>query len=38
VNGPTPIGIGDKNFLVCLMLLHNIQWEIFNEQVPQAIV
>jgi len=20
------------------MLLHNIQWEIFNEQVPQAIV
>jgi len=38
VNGPTPIGIGDQHFLVCFMLLHSIQWDIFNEQVPQAIV
>ena len=34
----TPIGIGDKHFLTRLVLLFNVQWEIFNKKVPQALV
>jgi len=33
----TPIGIDDKHFLASLMLLFNVQWDIFKKQVPQAI-
>ena len=33
----TPIGIGDEHFLARLMLFFNVQWNIFNKQVPQAV-
>ena len=33
----TPIGIDSKHFLARVMLLFNVQWEMFNKPVPQAL-
>jgi len=33
----TPIGTGDEHFLARLMLFFNVQWDIFDKQVPQAV-
>jgi len=30
----TPIDVVDEHFLARLMLLFNVQWDIFNKEVP----